>query len=128
MRIPAGAAGSGAGRRLALLVIASLLATSQLAVALVNWLATLLVRRGCCRGWTSRDGIPAECAHAGRGADDADRAARRRGAVEALEVRFLANRDANLHFALLTDFRDAAAETLPDDEPLLQLARRESRS
>ena len=28
--------------------------------------------------------------------------------VEALEVRFLANRDENLHFGLLTDFRDAA--------------------
>ena len=30
--------------------------------------------------------------------------------VEALEVRFLANRDANLHFALLTDFPDATEE------------------
>ena len=30
--------------------------------------------------------------------------------VEALEVRFLANRDENLHYALLTDFEDADAE------------------
>jgi hypothetical protein len=44
--------------------------------------------------------------------------------IEALEVRFLANRDDNLHFGLLTDFRDAAKESLPEDEPLLQLARR----
>jgi len=44
--------------------------------------------------------------------------------VEALEVRFLANRVANLHFGLLTDFRDAREETLPEDEPLLQLARK----
>ena len=29
--------------------------------------------------------------------------------VEALEVRFLANRDENLHYALLTDFQDADA-------------------
>jgi cyclic beta-1,2-glucan synthetase len=36
--------------------------------------------------------------------------------VEALEVRFLANRDDSLHFALLTDFRDAPEETLPEDE------------
>src|SRR5208337_2170714 len=43
--------------------------------------------------------------------------------IEALEVRFLANRDDNLHFGLLTDFRDARAETLPEDEPLLRLAR-----
>jgi hypothetical protein len=36
--------------------------------------------------------------------------------AEAQEVRFLANRDANLCFGLLTDFRDAAEETLPEDE------------
>ena len=39
--------------------------------------------------------------------------------VEALEVRFLANRDDNLRFGLLTDFADAAAETLPGDAALL---------
>ena len=43
--------------------------------------------------------------------------------VEALEVRFLANRDDNLHFGLLTDFQDAAEETLPEDEALVLLAR-----
>ena len=39
--------------------------------------------------------------------------------VEGLEVRFLANRDANLYFALLTDFKDAATEHLPEDGSLL---------
>ena len=39
--------------------------------------------------------------------------------IEALEVRFLANRDANLHFGLLTDFRDAPGETAADDLPLI---------
>jgi len=34
--------------------------------------------------------------------------------VESLEVRFLANRDDNLHFGLLTDFRDANEETAPE--------------
>ena len=43
--------------------------------------------------------------------------------VEALEVRFLANRDENLRFGLLTDFADAAAETMPDDAALLEHAR-----
>ena len=47
--------------------------------------------------------------------------------VEALEVRFLANRDENLHYALLTDFQDADEETLPEDEALAQRRpRRES--
>ena len=35
--------------------------------------------------------------------------------IEALEVRYLANRDRHLHFALLTDWRDAASEVMPDD-------------
>ncbi len=42
--------------------------------------------------------------------------------VEALEVKFLANQDNNLSFALLSDFRDAAQEKLPEDDSLLQLA------
>ena len=47
--------------------------------------------------------------------------------VEALEVRFLANRDENLHFGLLTDFRDAHEETMPEDEPLLRAGPEENR-
>ena len=40
--------------------------------------------------------------------------------LETLEIHYLANRDAHLHFALLTDFRDAATETLPGDAALLE--------
>ena len=47
--------------------------------------------------------------------------------VEGLEVRFLANRDENLHFALLTDFHDADQETLPADEALAQRRARRHR-
>ncbi len=43
--------------------------------------------------------------------------------LEALEIRYLGNRDANLFFALLTDFHDASAQTLPEDEALLAYAR-----
>ncbi len=42
--------------------------------------------------------------------------------MESLEVRFLGNRQAQLHFALLTDFRDAPTPTLADDDRLLQQA------
>ena len=42
--------------------------------------------------------------------------------VEALEVRYLGNRDNNLHFMLLTDFNDAAQEHMPEDTALLALA------
>ncbi len=43
--------------------------------------------------------------------------------LEGLEVRFLGNQDANLYFALLTDFTDAAQSKMPSDAPLLEIAR-----
>ena len=43
--------------------------------------------------------------------------------VDDLEVRFLGNRHDNLHFALLTDFADAGAEALPEDDALVAQAR-----
>jgi cyclic beta-1,2-glucan synthetase len=39
--------------------------------------------------------------------------------LEALEMRYLANRDKHLHFVLATDFRDSQFESLPEDEILL---------
>ncbi len=100
----------------------ALLATSQLALALVNWLATLLVRPHLLPRMDFSGGIPSQSRTLvvvptmlsdARSVDDL---------IEALEVRFLANRDANLYFGLLTDFRDAAEETRTEDAPLLRLA------
>lgn len=42
--------------------------------------------------------------------------------LEALEVRFLANRGSHLHFALLTDFQDADQETVAGDDQLVLAA------
>ena len=38
-------------------------------------------------------------------------------------MRFLANRGPHIHFALLTDFLDAAQQAMPSDQELLELAR-----
>ncbi len=43
--------------------------------------------------------------------------------IEKLEVRFLANREPNLFFGLLSDFTDSPEATRPDDTGLLQAAR-----
>ena len=43
--------------------------------------------------------------------------------VENLEVRFLANRGPNIHFALLTDFKDAKEEILPGEQELLSISK-----
>lgn len=46
-----------------------------------------------------------------------------RECVERLELHYLANRDANIHFALLGDFADATTERLPDDDAIMNVAR-----
>ncbi len=42
--------------------------------------------------------------------------------VDRLEVRYLANPESNLLFALLTDFADSPAQTMPEDEKLFNVA------
>jgi cellobiose phosphorylase len=109
---------------LAVIGILSLLCASQLAVALVNWLATLLVTPRPLPRMDFSKGIPPESRTLAVVPTMLISAQNIEGLVEALEVRFLANRDENLHFGLLTDFRDAHEETIPEDEPLLRLARK----
>jgi cyclic beta-1,2-glucan synthetase len=99
------------------------LSASQLAVALTNWLVGLLVPPRALPRMDFSEGLPPEDralvvvpALLGSGA-----------AVDALaddlEVRFLANRDAQLRFALLTDFLDADHAHLPGDAALVAQAR-----
>ncbi len=45
-----------------------------------------------------------------------------REALENLEVQFLANREAHLHFAVLSDFTDASTETRQDDDAIVAAA------
>jgi cyclic beta-1,2-glucan synthetase len=115
--------GGLASWRLALLGAVALLAASQLASALVNWLVTLLVGPRRLPRMDYAGGIPPDMRTlvviptmilGPRNIDEL---------LEALEVRFLGNREAELHFALLTDFADAPTETLPGDEPLLRRVR-----
>ena len=116
-------AGGLSGWLLALIAILSFLCASHLAIALVNWLATLLVTPQPLPRLDFSAGIPAESRTLAVVPTMLTSTQNIEDLIEALEVRFLANRDENLHFGLLTDFRDAHAETLPEDEPLVNLAR-----
>ncbi|HWJ06043.1 MAG TPA: glucoamylase family protein [Steroidobacteraceae bacterium] len=102
--------------------VAAIVASSQLAITLVNWIATLLMAPRALPRMNFKDGIPAESRAlvvvptlltSARNVDEL---------IDALQVRFLANRDENLRFGLLTDFADATAESIPDDEALLDYA------
>ena len=97
--------------------------SSHLAIALVNWAATLLAAPRPLPRLDFSKGIAPDCRTLVVVPTLLLSAQNIEDLIEALEVRFLANRDANLHFGLLTDFRDAQTETLPDDEMLVLLAR-----
>ncbi|MGA9851914.1 MAG: glucoamylase family protein [Gammaproteobacteria bacterium] len=101
-----------------------LLSTSYLAVALVNWLATLLAVPHLLPRMDFSDGIPPEFRTLVVIPAMLTSAGEIEQLVEALEVRYLGNRDTNLHFALLTDFTDALEETIPEDAILLRLTQK----
>ncbi|MGE5098262.1 MAG: cyclic beta 1-2 glucan synthetase, partial [Betaproteobacteria bacterium] len=114
--------GAGVPLTLAAALLA-VVAGSHLAVALVNRVAAALASPRALPRLDFSAGIPAQSRTlavvpamlASPSVIDA--------LAESLEVRFLGNRDPNLCFALLTDYRDAAQETLAEDAGLLLLAR-----
>jgi len=108
---------------LAALAVLLFACTSQLAVALIHWGAMLLVRPRILPRMDFLKGIPPEHRTVVAVPAILTDSKEIEELLEALEVHFLANRDPNLSFALLSDFRDAPQETMPEDQALLQKAR-----
>jgi cyclic beta-1,2-glucan synthetase len=109
--------------QLLILLFPAVLGLSQLATALVNWVVTLLAKPERLPRLDYSSGIASDrravvaipTLLTSRESVD--------HLVENLELHYLANRDDHLHFALLTDLRDAAEEVLPGDAELVQRAR-----
>lgn len=105
------------------IVLLLLISTSHLAVALINWAATILIppqplprmdfSEGITEGFDTLVVVPTMI-NSNANIDNL---------TENLEVRFLANQDKRLRFGLLTDFHDAALETMPEDENLMTYAK-----
>lgn len=104
--------------------IFSLIGASQLAIALTNWWATLWIKPKPLPRLDFSHGIPSDCRTLVVVPTLLVNKPQIEKLVEDLEVRFLANQDENLLFALLTDFTDAPTETLPEDESLINHAAR----
>jgi cellobiose phosphorylase len=107
---------------LGLLVLLALFCTSQLGVSLVNWFVTIFVKPTPLPRLDFSKRIPP--AHATLVVVPTMLASMRgvETLLEALEVRYLANCDDNVFFALLTDFCDAPEEHQPGDDELLRHA------
>ena len=109
--------------RVWLMLALGIVAASQMAVALVNLAANLLIgprplpRLDFSKGIPPADrtmvAIPTLLTSEQAVAE----------LLEGMEIRYLGNRDLNLFFALLTDFRDAPEAAQADDAELLRLAR-----
>ena len=106
-----------------LMAIPLVISTSAMAVSLVNLLATHLLPPHILPRLDFSQGIPAShrtmvvvptLIRQPQEIDDL---------LEALEIRYLGNRDPNLFFALLTDFYDAPDQFQPGDNALIAHAR-----
>jgi cyclic beta-1,2-glucan synthetase len=103
----------------ALLGILGLVPASDIAVALVQRLVPLLIPPRLLPKLALAGGVPPELRTLvvvptllGRRSDIEEQ-------LERLEVHYLANPEGEIHFALLTDWADATAESVPGDEDLL---------
>ncbi|RPH48276.1 MAG: cyclic beta 1-2 glucan synthetase, partial [Desulfobacteraceae bacterium] len=103
--------------------VLSLLSVSQLSISLVNLFATCLAKPNMLPRMDLSKGIPPELSTLVVVPTMLSSAENVGHLMDDLEVRFLANRDENLRFGLLTDLLDATEEKLAVDEPMLLLAR-----
>ncbi|HEV8513276.1 MAG TPA: cyclic beta 1-2 glucan synthetase, partial [Cyclobacteriaceae bacterium] len=107
---------------LGLVTFLSLLCASQLAISIINFFSTLLVKPHLLPRMDFSKEIPEDYRTLVVIPVMLTTEEEIESLVEGLEVRFLANRNNNLHFGLLTDYTDAAQEKLPQDKALLDLA------
>lgn len=96
-------------------MIVLLLPCSQSAVQLMNYLTTTLLRPEILPKLNFSKGIPEDCTSLVAVPALLLNEKQVRRLVEDLEVRFLANHDPNLHFALLTDLPDSPVPAHEDD-------------
>ncbi|MCB0310283.1 MAG: hypothetical protein KDD42_03550, partial [Bdellovibrionales bacterium] len=105
------------------LLVLALTPVSSIAIDIVQWLVTRLVAPTILPKFQFDEGIPASCrtivvVHTIAGDKQGIR-----NAIEQLEVRFLANIDNNIYFALLADLPDSPSKEMPSDRDLEEFAK-----
>ena len=107
---------------LALLGLIALIPASDLAVALVNRSVTDLLGPRLLPRLELRDGVPPDSRTLVVMPTLLTTETEIAEHVDRLEIHYLANPDGDVHFALLSDWTDAPAETMPADDRLLAAA------
>ncbi|MGB6846109.1 MAG: glucoamylase family protein [Candidatus Acidiferrales bacterium] len=109
-------------RALWLMAVLAVVPASDLAIALINRLVTGLLGPRRLPRMELRGGIPKDLRTIVVMPTLLTSQAEVTELVERLEVHYLANPDGDLRFALLSDWEDAASESLPADDDLLSTA------
>ena len=103
--------------------IPAAMCAAQFGVSLVNWFALRWATPRALPRFDFSTGIPPECRTMVAVPTMVSSLAGIEELIEGLEVRYLANRDDRLHFALLTDLADAPQEVMPNDAELVAAAK-----
>ncbi|HKG90773.1 MAG TPA: glucoamylase family protein [Gemmatimonadaceae bacterium] len=105
-------------------VLLALLPAAEIAVSVVNQLVTIFLPPRVLPklDLTTRGGVPAEFRTTVVVPTLFGSLEGVREALDDLEMQFLANREAHLHFALLSDFTDSPTETRPEDAAIVEAA------
>jgi cyclic beta-1,2-glucan synthetase len=115
--------GMGIGDRwLGLLALLGLIPAIDAAMALVNRVVTMEFGATILPGLELRDGVPVHLRTMVAVPILLTTQAALEEQIERLEIHHLANPDGELYFALLSDWTDAAAETVRGDDELLEAA------
>ncbi|WP_422925319.1 GH36-type glycosyl hydrolase domain-containing protein [Singulisphaera sp. PoT] len=104
----------------AILILVLLLPVSELAVGIVNHVLTLVLPPRVLPKLEFKEGIPADCSTFVVMPSMLIGPRSAANLLERLEIHYLANPDAQLRFALLTDFADSPQEHAPEDEGYIQ--------
>ena len=109
-----------------LLLVAAVvvLPVTELVISLVNLIITAQVPPRQLPKLAMREGITAENRTMAVVPAIVDSEARLEALLDDLEVRFLANRDAHIHFGLLSDFPDSDQRSHDGEDAILDVARR----
>jgi cyclic beta-1,2-glucan synthetase len=107
---------------LAAIAVLSTLTASQAAIDLVNWLMTLVLTPVTLPRMDYRAGVPAEARTLIAVPTILGSLRQISALIDALEIRFLGNRDDNLHFALVTDWPDSGKQRNDGEDELLDAA------
>ena len=99
-----------------------LMSAGQLAIGTVHWLMTVMMSPQALPRMDFRGGIPPAHRTLVVVPTMLSSVAAIERLLEGLEIRYLANRERNLHFALLTDLEDASTETREEDAALIRQA------